>query len=335
MFVLSRARERRSAFTLVELLVVIAIIGVLVALLLPAVQAAREAARRSSCSNNLKQLGLAVHNFHDIRNEMPPATIRTAADGTGNYASWAVYIMPYLEANSLYDVFDLSQPINAGANPRDPGKFTPLKVYVCPSRRGVGNAITQDDASDGGGAIIDYAGCGGADDHYGRRMSEATGAATGMFVIPETGTTVVDTTNKVARWKNGVSFASATDGLTNTLLIGERHVPQYHLGKKGPSQFDGPGYRGRADQDYHSRGWAIRRAGIGYPIMRSPKEDCGAPSNTGARNLPCGMAFGSHHPAVCQFVLGDASVRGISITVSETVLDALARRDDGTVVPEF
>ena len=163
------------------------------------------------------------------------------------------------------------------------------------------------------------------------RVSEG---ATGMFVIPERHTVGLDTTNKVARWQNGINFASATDGLSNTLLVGERNVPQYHLSKKNPSQFDGPGYRGRQDGDFHSRGWSIRRAGIGYPLARSPKVDCGAQSNTGARNLVCGMQFGSYHPAVSQFVLGDASVRGISTTVSETVLQALAHRSDGTVIPD-
>ena len=325
-----QTKRSRPAFTLVELLVVIAIIGVLVALLLPAVQAAREAARRSSCSNNLKQIGLAVHNFHDIRNEMPPATI-TSSTGVDSYATWAVFIMPFMEATQLHDSFDLSRPMNDGNQPNNPGRFTALKTYVCPSRRSVSNAITSDDNTTGGGAIIDYAGNGGADEYYGRRVSEG---ATGMFVIPERHTVGLDTTNKVARWQNGINFASATDGLSNTLLVGERNVPQYHLSKKNPSQFDGPGYRGRQDGDFHSRGWSIRRAGIGYPLARSPKVDCGAQSNTGARNLVCGMQFGSYHPAVSQFVLGDASVRGISTTVSETVLQALAHRSDGTVIPD-
>lgn len=328
MRLVDRTGRGRQAFTLVELLVVIAIIGVLVALLLPAVQAAREAARRSSCSNNLKQIGIAIHNFHDIKNEMPPATITTSV-GADSYATWAIFLLPFMEQNVLYESFDLSRPMNDGAQPNNPGRFTPVKTYICPSRRSAANAITIDDTTTGGGAIIDYAGCGGADEFYGRRVSEG---ATGMFVIPERNTSVMDTTNRVARWSNGVNFAAATDGLSNTLLVGERNVPQYHLSKKNPSQFDGPGYRGRQDADFHSRGWSIRRAGIGYPISRGPRFDCGAPSNTGARNLVCGMQFGSHHPAVSQFVLGDASVRGIAPQVSETVLQALAHRSDGAVI---
>src|SRR6187399_1689217 len=94
----------RGGFTLIELLVVIAIIGVLVALLLPAVQAAREAARRSSCSNNLRQIGLATQNFHDSRNVFPPLRI---AGGEG-WASYFVLILPYMEQGSLYDTWDLT-----------------------------------------------------------------------------------------------------------------------------------------------------------------------------------------------------------------------------------
>jgi prepilin-type N-terminal cleavage/methylation domain-containing protein len=308
---------KARAFTLVELLVVIAIIGVLVALLLPAVQAAREAGRRSSCANNLKQIGLAVHNFHDTQKELPPATLRDPQGG-GNYATWGIFIMPYLEAENLHKVFDLSLAINNGSQPQDPGRRTPLKVYICPTRRSLSQAVTTDDSGVNGGAISDYAGCGGADNNFGRRVSEG---ATGMFVIPESSQTFFDTSNKTVRWRH-MSFAAVIDGLSNTLMVGER-------------QFDGPFYRGKADADYHSRGWSIRRAGVGYPIARTPRDHCDALNNTGARDLVCGMQFGSYHPAVCQFTLGDASVRGINPTISETVLNALSDRGDGQIVGDY
>src|SRR5262245_57784372 len=105
---------RRQGFTLVELLVVIAIIGVLVALLLPAVQAAREAARRSQCQNHLKQIGLAMNNYHGVYNCFPPGRARTSIDGQGRCFSAYAFLLPYLEANSLY------QQINFNANPDDP-----------------------------------------------------------------------------------------------------------------------------------------------------------------------------------------------------------------------
>src|SRR5687767_1225346 len=93
----------RSAFTLVELLVVIAIIGILIALLLPAVQAAREAARRMQCTNHLKEMGLACHSFHAAFNALPPPRVD---DG----ATWCVYLLPYLEQKAQFEAFDLTRP---------------------------------------------------------------------------------------------------------------------------------------------------------------------------------------------------------------------------------
>src|SRR5437870_10821479 len=97
-----RRKTLRRAFTLVELLVVIAIIGVLVALLLPAVQMAREAARRSSCQNNLHQIGIAIHNFHDVRGTLPPLRV------SNNQASWFVLIMPYMEQGNIEKLWTFS-----------------------------------------------------------------------------------------------------------------------------------------------------------------------------------------------------------------------------------
>jgi prepilin-type N-terminal cleavage/methylation domain-containing protein/prepilin-type processing-associated H-X9-DG protein len=124
--------NRRPGFTLVELLVVIAIIGVLVALTLPAVQAAREAARRSQCQNHLKQIGLAMNNYHSALNCFPPGRLRTLVDGQGRCFSAYAHLLPYLEANSLY------QQIDFNANPDDPaangtalGQTIPF--FLCPS----------------------------------------------------------------------------------------------------------------------------------------------------------------------------------------------------------
>src|SRR6187455_241353 len=96
----------RTGFTLVELLVVIAIIGILVALLLPAVQSAREAGRRSQCQNNLKQIGLAIHNFHDTKNHLPSST-RPLSGGTVRHGVF-VYLLPFIEQKGLWDQYDLS-----------------------------------------------------------------------------------------------------------------------------------------------------------------------------------------------------------------------------------
>src|SRR5438477_1436970 len=95
----------RRAFTLVELLVVIAIIGVLVALLLPAVQQAREAARRMSCTNSLKQIGIALHNHHDVKLNFPPGGMQTGANGTPCYTTWAIEILPFMEQQAIYSLY--------------------------------------------------------------------------------------------------------------------------------------------------------------------------------------------------------------------------------------
>src|SRR5213080_4712926 len=111
-----RAPVNRRGFTLVELLVVIAIIGVLVALLLPAVQQAREAARRMTCTNNLKQIGIALHNHHDVKLNFPPGALNTGHNGTPVYTTWTVEILPFMEQQALFqqyrqDLFN-SDPIN-------------------------------------------------------------------------------------------------------------------------------------------------------------------------------------------------------------------------------
>src|SRR5262245_40234739 len=124
-------RIRAAGFTLVELLVVIAIIGILVALLLPAIQAAREAARRTQCANNLKNIGLALHNYADAKKTLPPATGLVMGLGEINGGTWVVKIWPYIEEQALYDKFDQKKASN------DPANATvvaaPLSWAICPS----------------------------------------------------------------------------------------------------------------------------------------------------------------------------------------------------------
>ena len=134
----SRLGRSRSGFTLIELLVVIAIIAVLIALLLPAVQAAREAARRAQCTNNLKQIGLAMHDYHTAHNAFPPAY---TVDANGRpLHSWRTLILPYLEQDPLYQRIDLSKPWNDPANAR--ALETDLPVFSCPESVGAPNRTT-------------------------------------------------------------------------------------------------------------------------------------------------------------------------------------------------
>lgn len=135
---LIRGRSRSRGFTLIELLVVIAIIAILIALLLPAVQQAREAARRTQCKNNLKQLGLALHNYHDTFNTFPPAHIRTQADmpGTGAITGWRGYsvhsmLLPYIEQAPLYAQMNFNNFFDNATNTNS--RQTRLAAYLCPS----------------------------------------------------------------------------------------------------------------------------------------------------------------------------------------------------------
>ncbi len=189
-----RFRPLGSAFTLVELLVVIAIIGVLVALLLPAVQAAREAARRCSCVNNMMQLGLSLHSYEFHHETFPPGVINPDGpirnEAIGQHVSWTVQALPYLEQNALWREFD--QVAGAYAPVNAPVRSTVLSVLVCPSY--AGNALNQDKSV----ARSTYAGC-----HH---DVEAP----------------IDANNNGMLFLNSkVRFSDIYDGSSNTILLSE------------------------------------------------------------------------------------------------------------------
>ena len=126
-----RGRQTRRGFTLIELLVVIAIIAILIGLLVPAVQKVREAASRLQCANNLKQIGLAMHNHHDTYRRLPPGGVQTGVNGTACYTNWAIEILPYIEQGPLYKQYNQSQ-LNTSAANNLVGQQT-VPVYLCPS----------------------------------------------------------------------------------------------------------------------------------------------------------------------------------------------------------
>jgi prepilin-type N-terminal cleavage/methylation domain-containing protein/prepilin-type processing-associated H-X9-DG protein len=198
--------RRRRAFTLIELLVVIAIIGVLIGLLLPAVQAAREAARRAQCINNLKQIGIALHNYHDQVLALPPGYISNftaiGAD-TGPGWGWATMLLPQLEQTTLYATLNVNLPIEAPAN--QTGRLVNLNEFLCPSDRVQPSwtAYLEDPATGNPTTPI----CNIAPSNY-----------VGVFGISEPGVG-----GEGVFFRNGlVRFADISDGLTLTTFVGER-----------------------------------------------------------------------------------------------------------------
>jgi len=314
------SRTNRLAFTLVELLVVIAIIGVLVALLLPAVQAAREAARRSQCQNHLKQLGLGIHNFEDINKSLP----HTRYD---NRYTWAVEIMPFIEQQNTYSAWDLTKSYYAQSNT---ARLTAVPIYFCPSRRshkgGPPTAVSispndvQDDTTNAPvpGALSDYAvtvGSTGRDYWWDGPTSgqESNGdngpnKTRGAFRMMNNWSTTATQPSAVA----GRRIAEITDGMSNTMWIGEKHVQIGQFGKAGG---DCSIYNG-------DKGCSYRGAGPSYPLARTPSQNLNA-------------NFGSYHPAVCQFVLADGSVRALKVSINTTILGYIADIDDGQPIPEI
>ena len=199
-----RLRPPRG-FTLIELLVVIAIIAILVALLLPAVQQAREAARRSQCVNNLKQVGLSLQNYHDSNQRFPPGYISTfdnAGNDLGPGWGWAARLLPFLEQKPLFGTIRLDQPIEAATNAT--ARTTSIKVYLCPSDsvRERWTASTHDSIGNVTGAVCDV----------------ASANYIGNFGVSEPG---IDGEGIFFR-NSQVALRDITDGTSSTLAVGER-----------------------------------------------------------------------------------------------------------------
>lgn len=305
----------RRGFTLVELLVVIAIIGILISLLLPAVQAAREAARRSQCTNNMKQLGLGLHNYHGARKRFPAARPFDPVSGlTGGFTSftygsatsddsnggWMLRILPYMEQDSLMDLLRDGVPINSVGSNR-------VSPFQCPS-----------------------------DDRTNKESNPVPGGATGLALTSYVGVTGNDEWNEGGTWggngRNGVfpvhsrgsvmdqpiREADVIDGLSNTTFAGERP----------------PG---------HNLVWGSWRGSDFQSLMGNPNREasliagCTTPAFFGPDqpHRPCAVThYWSLHPGGGNWLKGDGAVKFFLYPAGTTVLPLMASRKGGEAISE-
>ncbi len=300
----------RGGFTLVELLVVIAIIGILVALLLPAIQAAREAARRAQCTNNLKQIGIAMHMYHDTKKAIPPSRVDC------DHSTWASEIWPYIEEGTVTAQYDKEQSYYA-----QPLQVLQVQVavYLCPSRRAPPQLSISGDDRQGvahrPGALGDYAvSLGDGHDYVGD--GDGTDITDGSTtVIAGNNKTIPNGAFRRARATAGKCYGAAAfktliggyspvlkfknliDGTSKTIFVGEKHVPERDptdggscFGKKSVCR-DNSIY----NPDNHR---SHCRYGSDLAPIASSKDEL----------MPDPYAqFGSWHPGICQFLFGDGS----------------------------
>ena len=359
---------KKQGFTLVELLVVIAIIGILIGLLLPAVQAAREAARRMQCTNNLKQMGLAIHNFHDVR-----GTIPQGAHSWHRVTMWG-FLYPFAEQTNLWDAIG-DDPVTLGSffwnvnggwrgvtlTEEQKKGFAAVPYMVCPSRRSTPAAKEYEggDGNNSSGPQTDYCMIASTNasgtntgpattsaydaHHYVRifRVTDDNQCATyhrGFF----RGSRLTVPGNETKPSVGRDTFARVTDGLSNQMVIGEKHIPIDGLGvcnTKDPSAGNwsqchdcsylcgadttGCGYILRCVAQFWSADgktpYSVLANGIDGPYDHLAK-------NNNA-SINCGL--GSWHASGANFLYGDGSVHFLGSTTPQTILGQLATVDDG------
>lgn len=328
-------RTKKRGFTLIELLVVIAIIAILIALLLPAVQQAREAARRTQCKNNLKQLGLAFHNYHDAHGTFPPANVvatpwvDSCPEGTCGHWSWAAMLLPYIDQGPVYSLLDV------GNTPLPTATSTPamltamqqgLPAFRCPSDVGpITNTehrlptTTSDNADCTGGNCVPTA------------TSNYVGSNDNWTLDRDQWNGFMGRANRLGAASNPSGRARATrirdilDGTSNTIAVGERAFKLNNVTLRA-----GVVYGQNGDTDNHNRQGQVYTMAAGRWKMNDTCADCG-------------RGFSSLHEGGAQFLLADGSVRFISENIDhnnananvDSTYDRLIAIADDQAIGEF
>jgi prepilin-type N-terminal cleavage/methylation domain-containing protein/prepilin-type processing-associated H-X9-DG protein len=304
-----RSLSKRRGFTLIELLVVIAIIAILIGLLLPAVQKVREAAARMKCTNNLKQIGLALHSYHDTLKSLPPAYIDRNADPNSDASldvgpgwGWAALILPYLEQTNVYNQINFNQTVGTSAIGR-----TALPIFLCPSD--VQSPTFQVQGTSAVVALGNYVACNGT-----LETSSYPGNNTGAFLR-----------------NSHTRFADITDGLSNTILAGERSgnhalatwagavpgglVPA--LMAPGPAPFDPLGQAESAQALVVSHGNRTHVPSADMPIWDAD------------------TFYSRHTGQGANFLFGDGSVHFLSSAVNGITFENLCSIADGNPLADY
>src|SRR5438552_1965531 len=357
-----RAKWLRSpfGFTLIELLVVIAIIAVLIGLQLPAIQKVRESANRMSCQNNLKQMGIAIHNFHDTQHRFPTSGAYwqfgisyTSKDGSAPHgpnlqtASWMFQIMPYLEQGNAYRLDDMLPgsgstgnlwgsdgkmptppfPANSGymvdcdhSRATGPVRQTPVKTYNCPSRRPA--KLYWNGGKQHLTSLSDYASA------VPGRVPLRTNETPDQTFWGDNGKYMgVIIPILTARFDNGgkyrdvpVKISDVVDGTSNTMVASEKWVPSNEYGGDHWADDAGPATGYDPDQ---------ARSTVNNPsFCKNPLQDYALPQSD-AKWGNCGYAFGSAHPSGVNAVFADGSVHHIRYQINAAIFNMLGNRADG------
>ena len=322
----------RRGFTLIELLVVIAIIAVLIALLLPAVQQAREAARRSQCTNNLKQLGLALHNYHDTYNSLPASAYST---GINHGHTWLESILPQLEQGNKFEQIDFAAANNVGVNPSVLNNWT-AEVLMCPSDPDAGLFPNGREA----GYLPTPSPAGVVNESLGASYSPCMGPAP-INVCPiaplnpninckqPDGAPAATTAPRAGWHTNGMftggyrayAFRHAADGLSNTFFLGET-LPIYNTFHMYFAS--------------HAHCASVNLPPNYHKVIPCEKNRSGPRTTVGGVNCYALMnGFKSVHTGGLHMLLGDGSVHFISENINYETWVYLGDRDDGKPVGEF
>ncbi len=292
---MSHKNKFQRAFTLVELLVVIAIIGILVGLLLPAVQAAREAARRMQCTNNLRQLGLAVHNYESANRRLPSGWIASNVHGEPGWG-WAAALLPFMEGSNLHNQIDFRLPIEDAVHAQV--RVTVIPTFLCPTDTGA-NVF---EIAAGDGHDHDHNALAGVDDSPEKLFQLSKSNFVGMFGTFELEDAPYNG-NGMFYGNSRIKFRDVTDGLSNTLLVGERS-----------SRLGGSLWQGNISEaaEPHARILGVADHGPNDPHAHF--ED-----------------FSSYHNGGVNFMRADVSVTYLSDSIDLRVYQAMATRAGGEV----